>query len=89
MGDTAPVIVDIMSLEEVNITLECESTSGITFRQGVFASLDETVSPNHGAEGVLRICLEAGAMYQVMINLLPFTTAIFLLDSVRIVLFSA
>ncbi|XP_065918231.1 laminin subunit beta-1-like isoform X1 [Dysidea avara] len=82
MGDTVPVIFDITSLEEVNVTLECENTSGIAIRQGIFASLNETVTPNHGAEAVLRICLEAGAMYNVTINHLPFTTATFLLDSV-------
>ena len=87
MGDTVPVIFDITSLEEVNVTLECENTSGIAIRQGIFASLNETVTPNHGAEAVLRICLEAGAMYNVTINHLPFTTATFLLDSVRVVLY--
>ena len=87
MGDTVPVILDITSLEEVNITLECDSTSGIAIRQGIFASLEETEMPNHGAEAVIRICLEAGAMYNVMINRLPFTTATFLLDSVRVVIF--
>jgi len=85
MGDTVPVTIDITSLEEVNRNLECDNISGITFRQGAFASLDETITPNHGAEGVLRICLEAGVMYRVMINQLPFTSATFLLDSVRIV----
>jgi len=84
MGDTAPVILDITSLDEVNITLECDDRRGITFRQGIFASLDETASPNPGAESTIRICLEAEAVYNVTINLLPFSSATFLLDSVRV-----
>ena len=89
MDDGFSLVTDIRSLSSVNTTLRClnMNASSITLEQGIFATLDVTSMPTHGAKRIYSMCLEAGVMYEARLQFLNFgfslTTPRLLLDSVR------
>ena len=83
------MIAVIQSLSPVSTTLQClnTTTNDVTIEQSIFGVLD--VTPNHGAEIIHTMCLEAGVVYEVTFTFLNFGsgTPRLLLDSVRCAIF--